>query len=51
MKKTYILTEKGAESYRRFGTPAQAGDPYDRPVSESLKKKYVKAGFITEVSK
>lgn len=48
MEKTYILTEKGAESFRRFGVQAQAGDVYTRPVRDSLKRQYARAGFIEE---
>lgn len=46
--KQFILTEQGADSFRRFGIPAQAGDPYTRNVRESVLKQYIRAGFITE---
>lgn len=48
MEKIYILTEKGADSFRRFGTPAQAGDPYTRKVREDVLRQYIRDGFITE---
>ena len=42
----YIYTEKGAAAAKSHG--AKAGDPYNRPVSKSILRQYVKAGFITE---
>lgn len=46
--KKFVLTEKGADAFQRFGTPAQAGDPYTRDVLPHVLKQYVRAGFITE---
>lgn len=44
--KQYVYTEKGAAAAKSHG--AKAGDPYNRPVSKSTLKQYVKAGFIAE---
>ena len=46
MKKQYVYTEKGAAAAPSHG--AKAGDPYERPVSKSILRQYVRAGFITE---
>lgn len=46
--KTFVLTEKGADSFRRFGTPAQAGDLYTRQVPEHVLDQYVRLGFVAE---
>lgn len=43
--KRYVFTEKGAAAK---GSGAKAGDIYDRPVSKSILKQYVRAGFIAE---
>lgn len=43
----YIYTEKGAAAAKSHG--AKAGDPYERPVTKSILKQYLKAGFIAEV--
>lgn len=53
MAKTYILTEKGAEAFRRLprfpgDAQAKAGDIYTRQVSDSLKRQYARQGFIEE---
>ena len=45
--KQYIYTEKGAAAAKSHG--AKAGDPYERPVSKSILRQYVKAGYIAEV--
>lgn len=44
--KQYIYTEKGAAAANSHG--AKAGDPYTRPVSKSIIRQYIKAGFIAE---
>ena len=46
--KQYIYTEKGAAIMARRFPGIKAGDPYNRPVSKSILRQYVKAGFITE---
>ena len=46
--KQYIYTAKGAAAAKSHG--AKPGDPYTRPVSKSILRQYVKAGFIAEVS-
>ena len=43
--KRYVFTGKGAAAK---GSGAKAGDIYDRPVSKSILKQYVRAGFIAE---
>lgn len=43
--KRYVYTEKGAAAAK---VPTKAGDTYDRPVSKTTLKQYVKAGFIAE---
>lgn len=44
--KRYIYTEKGAS--KAPSHHAKAGDPYNRPVSKSILRQYLKAGFIEE---
>lgn len=46
--KQYIYTEKGAAAMARRFPGVKAGDTYDRPVSKSILRQYVKAGFIAE---
>ena len=47
--KRYVYTEKGAAIMAKRFPGIKAGDTYDRPVSKSILKQYVKAGFIAEV--
>lgn len=46
--KQYVYTEKGAAIMAQRFPGIKAGDTYDRPVSKSTLKQYVKAGFIAE---
>ena len=46
--KQYIYTEKGAAAMAKRFPGVKAGDIYDHPVSKSILKQYVKAGFIAE---
>lgn len=44
--KRYVYTEKGAAAQAWRFPGIKAGDPYDRPVSKSCLKSYIKNGFI-----
>lgn len=44
----YIYTEKGAAIMANRFPGIKAGDTYDRPITKSILKQYLKAGFIAE---
>lgn len=46
--KRYVYTEKGAAAVAWRFPGVKAGDTYNRPVSKSCLRQYVKTGFIAE---